>query len=67
MIASPLPEVLAELDARILTLRFNRPERKNALTLAMYSALADLIKSADADNEVRVLVLTGTDDFFYQR
>ena len=64
MITSPIPQILTELENRILTLRFNRPERKNALTLAMYSALADLIKTADSDNEVRVLVLTGTDEFF---
>ncbi|MCE3253924.1 MAG: enoyl-CoA hydratase [Cellvibrio sp.] len=64
MIASSIPQILARLDNRILTLSFNRPERKNALTLAMYGALAELIKSADADPEVRVLVLTGTDEFF---
>lgn len=64
MITSPIPQILAQLNARVLTLSFNRPERKNALTLAMYGALADLIKTADADNEVRVLVLTGTDEFF---
>lgn len=64
MITSPIPQILAQLDSRILTLSFNRPERKNALTLAMYGALADLIKTADEDNEVRVLVLTGTNEFF---
>ncbi len=64
MITSPIPQVLTQLDNRVLTLSFNRTERKNALTLAMYSALAELIKAADADNEVRVLVLTGTDEFF---
>lgn len=64
MITSLIPQILTQLDNRVLTLSFNRPERKNALTLAMYSALADLIKAADADNDVRVLVLTGTDEFF---
>jgi enoyl-CoA hydratase/carnithine racemase len=64
MITSPIPQIIAQLDSRILTLSFNRPERKNALTLAMYGALADLIKTADEDNEVRVLVLTGTEEFF---
>lgn len=64
MITSPIPHILAQLDNRVLTLSLNRPERKNALTLAMYGALADLIKTADADPEVRVLVLTGSDEFF---
>lgn len=64
MIASPSPQVLVQLDERVLTLSLNRPERKNALSLSMYAALADLIAAADADNDVRVLVLAGTDDFF---
>lgn len=64
MIESPNPQVLSQLKDRILTLTLNRPERKNALSLAMYSALADLISSADADSQIRVIVLTGTDEFF---
>ncbi|MEN0039049.1 MAG: enoyl-CoA hydratase [Cellvibrio sp.] len=64
MITSPIPQVVARLDNRVLTLSMNRPDRKNALSLAMYAALADLVGSADADAEVRVLVLTGTDEFF---
>ncbi len=64
LLHSPCPQVLARLDERVYTLSFNRPERKNALTLAMYSALAELIGRADADAQVRVIVLTGTDEFF---
>lgn len=64
MITSPNPLVIAQLEQRVLTLSLNRPERKNALTLAMYAALAELIASAEADAEVRVIVLTGSDEFF---
>ncbi len=64
MIDSPISQVVSLRQDRILTLRLNRPERKNALSLAMYSALADLIVAADADVYIRVIVLTGTDDFF---
>lgn len=64
MITSPIPQILAQLDHRVLTLSLNRPERKNALSLSMYDALADLITSADVDPEIRVLVLTGTNEFF---
>lgn len=64
MITSPNPLVIAQLEQRVLTLSLNRPERKNALTLAMYAALAELIASAEAEAEVRVIVLTGSDDFF---
>lgn len=61
---SPCAQVIAQLDQRILTLSLNRPERKNALTLAMYAALAELIASAEAEAEVRVIVLTGSDECF---
>lgn len=64
MIHSPIPQVMSQLQDRILTLSLNRPERKNALSLAMYSALADLILAGDADVQIRVIVLTGTDEFF---
>src|SRR5690606_11989645 len=60
---SPIPQIVTHFEARVLTLSLNRPERKNALTLAMYGALADLIKNADMAGEVRVIVLTGTDEF----
>lgn len=49
MIDSPIPQVVTQLQERVLTLSLIRPERKNALSLAMYSALADLILAADAD------------------
>lgn len=64
MLTSPCPEVVAQLDQRVLTLRFHRPERKNALTLAMYSALADLLIQANQTSEVRVIVITGASDVF---
>ncbi len=38
---------------------FNRPERRNALTFAMYEALRRLAEDVPADHSLRVLVLTG--------
>ncbi len=64
MITSPIAEVLVRQDERVCYINLNRPERKNALSLAMYAALADVIIAANADVNVRVLVLAGTDDFF---
>lgn len=64
MITSPIPQLVARHEARVLTLTLNRPERKNALTLVMYSALADLLQRADIDPDIRVITLTGGDDFF---
>ena len=48
----------------VFTLRINRPDKKNALTQAMYTALADGIAAANADSSVRVLLITGSGDSF---
>lgn len=48
----------------VLTLVMNRPDKKNALTDAMYGALADAIIAADTDATVRVLVIRGAGDMF---
>ena len=49
---------------RILHLQFNRPERKNAITRDMYSALAQALNDAAVDNEIRVVLLSGSDSCF---
>lgn len=53
-----------ERSQHVVTLRFNRPEKKNALTLAMYSALADALDAARDDSGVRVVMLAGAGDSF---
>ena len=63
-ITSPNPQILVTHVDRILRVQFNRPERKNALSLAMYSALADVIQTANNDRSVRVLVLSGVNECF---
>jgi enoyl-CoA hydratase/carnithine racemase len=64
MIASPSPQILVEQNNRVLSITLNRPERKNALSLAMYSALADIIHSANQQIDIRVIVLKGHKEFF---
>ena len=49
---------------RVLEIRLNRPEKKNALTRAMYDAMADAFAQVDADPTLRVALLTGTGDTF---
>lgn len=48
----------------ILTIRFNRPEKKNALLTGMYSGAAAALRDAAAETDVRVVVITGTGDSF---
>ncbi|HET9181404.1 MAG TPA: enoyl-CoA hydratase [Candidatus Angelobacter sp.] len=49
---------------RILTIRMNRPEKKNALTRAMYIAMTEAILQAEQDPAVRVILLAGADNCF---
>ncbi|HWV15137.1 MAG TPA: enoyl-CoA hydratase [Cellvibrio sp.] len=64
MIASPTPQILLRQEERVLYIHFNRPERKNALSLAMYAALAEVIEAAGQDASIRVLVLAGSAEVF---
>ena len=50
-------DILTSIANGILTIEFNRPERKNALTAAMYQAVADAINAAENDSAVRATLL----------
>jgi enoyl-CoA hydratase/carnithine racemase len=52
-------EVELERRGPALWVTFNRPEAHNAMTFAMYESLYEACETADADDEVRVLVLRG--------
>lgn len=54
--------VLQQLHDGILTVTINRPEARNALNDAVLSGLYEAFERADADREVRVVVLTGAGD-----
>ncbi len=56
--------ILISSQDGILRIQINRPEKKNALTLAMYTAMTEAIKNADTDDAIRVIFLTGTTDCF---
>ena len=51
--------VLVARDGAIVTLSFNRPEARNAMTWEMYQRLYDVCEEVDADDSIRVLVLKG--------
>src|SRR3546814_17978385 len=48
----------------ILQLVLDRADKKNALTDAMYGALADAFAAAESDREVRVILIAGEGDMY---
>ncbi|MEI7057256.1 enoyl-CoA hydratase-related protein [Nocardioides sp. CCNWLW239] len=52
--------LLCEDRDRVRTLTLNRPDQLNAFNQALYVALAEALREADADPEVAVVLLTGT-------
>ncbi len=59
-----MQSVLSHLENNVLTLSFNRADKKNALTRDMYQQLADALVAAEKDPEVRVILLKGEGDGF---
>jgi 2-(1,2-epoxy-1,2-dihydrophenyl)acetyl-CoA isomerase len=57
--ASSEPVLLERLDAGVMTLTLNRPERLNALNIALVEALSAGIKRAAADSGCRSVLITG--------
>ena len=51
--------ILYAVDKGILTLTLNRPDKLNAFTHTMLRELLDALERADADDEVRVIIVTG--------
>lgn len=49
-----------EVDDRVLTITLNRPDKMNAVTPTMREELIEAFRQADADPEVRVIVVTGS-------
>ena len=56
--------ILYEVGDRIATITLNRPKQLNALNASVKQELKDAVAEAVADNEVRVIVLTGTGKAF---
>lgn len=63
--ASATPDSLrVERDGSILTLTINRPQRRNALDVATYLALAEQLRQATADATLSAVILTGAGEHF---
>ena len=56
--------IRSETQGRIARIELHRPEKKNALTAEAYGQLADALGAADADADVRVILLQGQPDCF---
>jgi enoyl-CoA hydratase len=54
-----MSELEVSQDGAVLTVLFNRPEARNAMTFGMYDGLEEACARADADDSVRVMVLRG--------
>ena len=56
--------VLVESKDGVLSILLARPERRNAITVAMYAALADAIESAADNSSIRLITIEGQGDDF---
>ena len=56
--------IVVETQERVTRIEFDRPEKKNALSPAMYAAMAQALAAADADAQVRAVLIHGQADCF---
>ena len=59
-----MTDILTHIDAGVMTLTFNRLDKKNAITSVMYGQMADAIAQAQTDAAVRVVVIQGHESIF---
>src|SRR5438874_173162 len=59
-----MSDIITERSGHILRIQLNRPDKKNAMTSAMYITLADLLNDAAKDDQIRVVLWHGAGDSF---
>jgi enoyl-CoA hydratase/carnithine racemase len=59
-----MPDVVISNEGPVRRIRMNRPDKKNALTLAMYEAMAAAIEEAGSADGVRCVLIAGAPDVF---
>ena len=57
-------DILVHTETGVTTITFNRVDKKNSITSAMYAALADALDAAKADGAVRAVVIQGDPTVF---
>ncbi len=55
-------QMVAEIDGAIGWMTFNKPERRNAVSLDMWAAMPEILHHFESDPNVRVIVLKGAGD-----
>ena len=58
------PHIQFTREAGVATIRLNRPQKRNAIDVAMYAALADALSECDRDPDVRAILLCGAGQNF---
>jgi enoyl-CoA hydratase len=59
-----MPSLLLDVADRVATVTLNRPERRNALDRELLGAIRTTMADCEADDDVDVVILTGTDPAF---
>src|SRR5215510_383822 len=59
-----MSDIITERSGSILRVELNRPTKKNAMTAAMYTSLAEIFRAADTDDAIRVVLWHGAGDSF---
>lgn len=54
-------DVEISTEGHVLTVTFNRPDQRNAMTWSMYAGLEQACEQADSDDDIRVMLLRGAD------
>jgi enoyl-CoA hydratase/carnithine racemase len=62
MASSKTDKMIAHKDGPIGWITFNNPQRRNAVSMAMWEALGDIVRDYEQDAAVRVIVLKGAGD-----
>jgi enoyl-CoA hydratase/carnithine racemase len=56
--------MLYDVEDHVGTITFNRPDQQNTISRDMLARFGDLLLEADADEDVRAIIITGTGKFF---
>ena len=59
-----MSDILTDTSAGVLTITLNRVDKKNSITAAMYTSMADALAQAEADPAVRAVVFQGHETIF---